>query len=460
MKKNSPTIKKDPAAAEAERKRREAEWWNRVIVYYLNQEYHREMDRQVEQNRPQLITEYMINYFREKHAAEKLLAEREKQEGLFAIGFGEFTAVELLEKIDDLGKEQNSPFRELLNDIREDPKATDKIERSLSRCVTEAPQQILARGRRNAVHLRPGRMQDSPPPAAQDPAEAEREHERLRLELTFLRSVAPKHIYRNLCAGLVKQGRLKEGDGDLLPPPPEDGEVTWGEYVVRHQALPREEEGELGNLDELYTSAAYMLAAYEQKDSPLFSEKLADARAMQLSGSKAFRLYMKEHPGSLLAAAQNTGLEATHGDLTALDRELEARDEALGVVRDALRDKSSGQTAAYHRSMNALDRFLSSPEEPSKKERDALALSMAQYVMTEGDPKHPSYRREATLQFTRALQILLPEKGFRKLLETVNEKRSPEEQITPEKLETLAAKLQEAAPEQSPSVNRLERKVP
>ena len=44
--------------------------------------------------------------------------------------------------------------------------------------------------------------------------------------------------------------------------------------------------------------------AAEQKDEPVFDEKKAEARAMELTGSKAFRQYMKLHPGSLLAAAQ------------------------------------------------------------------------------------------------------------------------------------------------------------
>ena len=454
MKRTPQKTKKTAAEREAERRQRAAEWWNRVIVYYLNQMYHREVDRQVEKYRPQLLTEYMIEYFREQRTAERLLAkQREEMEALIPFRFGQYSAVELLEKMDELDEDPDSPFRGLLKDLKESPAAKEKIERSLSRCVEEAPAQILSRGRgrRNAVHIRPkslpGAGEEEPEEPPRDPAEAEKEHERLRCELTFLRGVAPKHIYRNLCAGLIKQGRLKETDEDLLPPPPEEGEVTYGEYVTRHQALPREKEGELGNLDELLTSAAYMLAAYEQKDESLFSEKRADARAMQLSGSKAFRLYMKEHPGSLLAAAQNTGLEATHADLTALDKELTARDDALAAVHDALRAGSTGQTAAYHKMMNGLDRFLASREEPSKKERDALALELARFVLTEGDPKHPHYCREGALQAKRALQLLLPEKEFQKFLETANEKRPPEERLSPERPEDLVSKPPEPAQE-------------
>ena len=443
MKKNSPQItRKTAAEVEEERKRRAAEWWNKVIVYYLNQMYHAQVDAEIEKYRPKLLVEQLLEYYHEQNTVD-LLNKKEP---------GKLSAMEILERMQAF-QEEDSPFRDLYRDIKEDPTARDKIERSMSRCVEEAPKRILARKHRNAVHVR---MKPHPEEEghkeeeAIDPEEARREEERLRYEMTFLRTVMPPKLYRQLCEGLVKQGRMKDPELDFLDIPEEEkGEVTYEDYVERHRALPRAREGELGNVDELFTAAAYMLAAYEQKDELSFDEKAADARAMEISGSKAFRQYMKSHPGSLLAAAQNTGLEATQGEIDTLNWELKKRDDALASVHDAFRTKASGQTAAYHQTMNALGRFLRNAEEPSKKEKDALSMTLAQYILTEGDPKNPNYCREGGLQAARALQILLPEKDFQKFLETANEKRSPEDTITVEKLAALAAEPPEAAPQKA-----------
>ena len=203
MKRTPQKTKKTAAELEAERRQRAAEWWNRVIVYYLNQMYHREVDRQVEKYRPKLLVEQLAEYYHEQQAM-KLLKQKEP---------GKLSALEILQKMQAY-QEEDSPFRDLYREIQENPEAEEKIEKSLSRCVEEAPAQILGRhrGRRNAVHIRhkssPGEEKAREVEPPQDPQEAEREHERLRCELTFLRGVAPKHIYRNLCAGLIKQGRL------------------------------------------------------------------------------------------------------------------------------------------------------------------------------------------------------------------------------------------------------------
>jgi hypothetical protein len=117
----------------------------------------------------------------------------------------------------------------------------------------------------------------------------------------------------------------------------------------------------------------------------------------------------------------------------------------LASVRDALRSQGSGQSAAYHRMTNALHRFVSAPDEPGKKEKDALALTLAQYVMTEGDPQTPGFRREAALQAATALRALLPEKEFETFLKTANARRGPEEQITREMLDARSTQPREAA---------------
>ena len=439
---------KTAAELEEERRRRDAEWWNKVIVFYLNQMYHQQVDREVEKYRPKLLVEQMADRFREQRQKEKhetllKLTEREP---------GQLSALDLLQRMQAY-QEEDSPFRKLQQTLRESPEDEEKLSEAVDRVVEEAPEQILNRGRRNAIHrhrrLGPAEAAiKEEQPEALDPEQQRQEEERLRCEMAFLQKYMSPEKYQALFRELVSQGRIKPQDlGAEIQPPPEQTGRSYEEFIAAHRTLPREREGELGNRDELFTAAAYLLAGYEQKDEPVFDEKRADARAMELSGSKAFRLYMKEHTGSLLAAAQNTGLEVTHGDLAALERKLRQRDGVLTAVRDALRTRASGKSGDYHKLVNALDRFVSDPNEPSKRRKDALALSLAQYVMTEGDPKNPAYERDMALQAARALQALLPEKEFQTFLLTANGQRSPAERITPEKLAALAARQPEAAPQ-------------
>ena len=438
--KQNPPRKKTAAELEKERKLRDAEWWNRVIVYYLNQMYHDEVDRQVEKYRPKLLVEQMADYFRAQNL-ETLRKLTEKKPG-------EFSALELLQKMERF-QEADSPFLGLMNNIRESPDSEEKLAEAVNRVVEEAPERILNRGRRNAIHIRKKQQ-----PEAEAPREAQeeqaQEEERLRYELAFLRTVMSPERYQQLFQELVKQGRIRIPEREVEEPQrAERTGLSYDGYVAARKAMPEERDGELSNLDELLTAAAYMLAAYEQREQAAFDEKKADARAMELSGSKAFRLYMKDHPGSLLAAAQNTGLEATGADMAALEAQLNARDVVLASVRDALRSQASGQSAAYHRMTNALHRFVTAPNEPGKKEKDALALTLAQYVMTEGDPRNAGFRREAGLQAATALRALLPEKDFETFLKTANARRGPEEQITREMLDARSTQPREAvqAPE-------------
>ena len=450
MKQNPAPKKKTAAELEAKRRQRDAEWWNRVIVYYLNQMYHEEVDRQVEKYRPKLLMEQMADYFREQN--QKTLQKLTEKKP------GELSALELLQRMERY-QEEDSPFRGLIDNIRESPDSEEKIAEAVDRVVEEAPERILNRGRRNAIHVRkrPQPGAEAKQEQEQPDAEQERqEEERLRYELAFLRTVMSPQRFQALFQELVRQGRIKavEPEQEALPRPERIG-LTYEGYVAAHTVLPRERGGEPENLNEILSASAYMLAAYEQKDQAVFDEKRADARAMELTGSKAFRLYMKDHRGSLLAAAQNTGMEATSAGLTALERELRRRDDVLFSVRDALRDQANGQSAAYHRMMNEIDRFVAVRDEPEKKEKDALAMTLAQYVMTEGDPQSPGFRREAGLLAATALRALVPEKDFQVFLKTANARRGPEEQITREMLDARSAQPAEAAPEQGgPAIAR------
>ena len=429
-----------PAEQEEERKKLAAAWLQKLTVYYLNEMYHEEKEREEEKYRREPFIISMAQYIKERQLIHKLY---EKQAG-------QLSAVEILEKMDKF-QEEDSPFRALLKDIKEHPQEEEKITRSLSRCVEEAPVQILNRTRRaNAMRKKRSakRPEEQRAEAEEQQRQARREEERMRYEMTFLRCVMPPELYKQLCDQLAKEGRMVDPAKDflLVPERPEKSGATYEEYVARHMVSPRDREGQLGNLDEICTAAAYMLAAHEQKGSADFDEKEADLRAMELSGSKAFRAYMKSHPGSLLAAARNTGIEATHRELTALDLSLTKRDGVLASVRDAMRRNASGNTADYHKLMNALDRFVSSAEAPPEQVRNELSLKLAQYVMTEGNPANLNYKKENCDMAARALKALLPKKDFEAFLTTANQNRGPGQKLRAEELEGPVPNAPEASP--------------
>ena len=439
-----------PAEKEEERKKQEEAWWQKVITYYLNQMYHEEVDREVGKYRPEPLPflRYMAQYIHERRTVEQLYVKKA----------GQLSAYEVLEKMDKY-QEEDSPFRALLTDLREskerpeDAAAKEKAERSLSRCVEEAPVQIVNRTRRNAVRKKKAAQQR---PEAEIPKPDPTEEARTRYEMTFLRAVMPPELYRKLCDELTKQGRAVDPEKDFLFIPEREGGRSYEEYTAMHRVNPVEKDGKLANLDEIVTSAAYMLAAFEQKDEPDFDEKGADARAMELSGSKGFRAYVSSHPGSILAAARNTGLEATHRELTALETSTRKRDGVLSSVADAMHRSSSGKTVAYHQVMNAVKRFAASPDEPSQEERNALGMKLAQYVMTEGNPASPHYKKENAMLAARAMKALLPSRDFEAFLTTANQGRTEEQKLRSEELEGPVPPAPEAPERRGPVLERNE----
>ena len=440
----NPPRKMTAAEHEKERKKREAARWNKAILYYLHQMYRAEAERQAEKYSTGYLMKQLAGSFREQKG-KTLQKLTEKQPG-------ELSALELLQRM-EVFQEEDSPFRLLMEDLRQDPDSEERLSAAVNRIVEEAPERILRRGRRNGVHIRKKDPGEAPEPEQgpepqPDPEQLEREERRLFYEMAFLRAVMPPRRYQELFQALVQQGRIKAPQ--MKAPPREEWvDLSYDAYVAAHIAVPKARSGDLGNADELFSAACYMLAAYEQKDRLVFDEKAADVRAMELSGSKAFRLYVNQHPGSLVAAAQNTGLEITSADLTELDRALRERDAVLSSVRDALRRRASGKSAAYHRMTNALDAFVTATNEPEKKEKDALAVTLARFITTEGNPKNTGYEREGGLQAATALRSLLPEKDFRSFLKNVNAQRGPEEQITQQMLDARAAQRREEEPERA-----------
>lgn len=429
-----------PAEQEAERKRQEAAWWNKVIAYYLNQMYHREVEREIEKYRTEpLLISTVAGYFKEQSKLRKLMESEP----------GKLSAMQILADM-SVYQEENSAFTRLLKDIKENGQDEAKITASLNRCAEEAPKEVLNRERRRSERKKREQLEQREEP--QDPesrrkvelrnrrrAELDaREERRLNYEMTFLRSIMEPERYRQLCAALSKEGRRVDPMKDFLFIAARDrerGGPSYEEYTAMHKVDPVERNGQLANMDEIVTSAAYMLAAFEQKDEPDFDAKAADARAMELSGSKGFRAYVGSHPGSLLAAARNTGIAATHREMTALEDSIRKRDGVLASVAEAMQRSSSGKTASYHQVMNAIKRFAASPDDPPEQARNDLSMKLAQYVMTEGNPASPHYKKEDAMLAARAMKALLPKRDFEAFLSTANLGRMQDQLLRSEELE-------------------------
>ena len=157
----------------------------------------------------------------------------------------------------------------------------------------------------------------------------------------------------------------------------------------------------------------------------MFDPQKADARALELSGSRAFRVYMKGHPGSLIAAARNTGVDVTHDNILALESKLEHRDAVLADAKDSLRHMSSGKTKCFHQMLNALERFVNADEEPTQRQKKDLVNAMGEYILTDCAPNSRIRDGACFTQAMRSMKVLLPEQKFSKLVALANEGRDP-----------------------------------
>ena len=418
-----PDLQPDTAARERARKKREEEArWAKILAMYMMQQWEEKKQKELEEIRSKLD---FRAFFRELKKDGESQAER-----LLRKEPGKLNSFELLQEMDRY-QEADSPFRRLYQTMLDRPEAGQEIDDAVADCVRVAPQRILDREKRRRERMSMG--------GKPDPDRDAGEERRLQCEMTFLRSVMPAALYAELCRELTRQGRITDPDKDFqYIADPEARSDGYAAYVARHSVDPSEKAGRLGNSDAVFTAAAYMLAAWEQKGAERFDEKRADARAMVLFGSKAFLSYMKEHPGALLAAARNIGVEVTHDEVITLDAKLRQRDDRLRGLRDNLRLRASGKSAAYYQMMNGLDRFLKSAEEPSREQQETLVRQLAAYAVTEGDPKHPDYDRDAALQSIAAARELCSSRDFSLLLDTVNRQRGENARIRPEDLDAAA----------------------
>ena len=414
----SERMTQSPAAEEQERKRREKRNWEKLLAYYMMQKWENEQKREEKKSDIHPIDLFMMHVSQGRDLAERIFEKKPGQKSLY----------QLLEDMESY-QEADSPFRKLLTTLREKPEDKQEVQSAVEECIRVAPARILERQRALA--------RENGPENEQKRAEEER---RLTGEMCFLRGVMPRELYRMLCRELTLQGRITDPEHDFLYVPDREEHLTYDQYTARHRTEPVERDGELANRDQVFTAAAYMMAAWEQRNEPVFDEKKADARAMELFSGRAFRTYMDRHPGSLLAAARNTGLDVISADLAALEADLARRSVLLRSARDTLKSAASGKSAAFHRMTNALDRYVLSDGAVPEEDRMALRNKLAEYVMTEGDPRNRAYDRECVCGALRALKALATEQEFDRFLTIVNREREPADRIDRKELDALPAR--------------------
>ena len=405
------------------KKEREAEW-KKILAYYMMEKI------MTEQKRKEMMRAFAEHYtavtLTELVIREKLLSK------LFRKEPGKLSAYEVLQKMSS-EEPENSPFRKLMDKISKEPMSEKETEKAIAEVVEQAPPIILEdarqeRERKENWQQEQVRQREADPVAAklnilEDDQEAIRYERKLRYRLSFLKRMMPQPLFRQICDGLAREGHnVNENELDI--PDQEPQYMTYEEYTARKRAQMQMHDGKFVNADNVYTSAAYMLAAYEQKDLPVFNAEVADERARELFGTKAFRVYLDSHPGSLVAASQGAFLDMTYAGIVQLDAELKKRDAILDTVSHNLRQSATGKTALFYKMLNKLERFAGSPVEPSDPERKELLASMGEYILKDCAPDSKEYDEACFKDTMCAVKALVPAESFNKVLDQVNKGRA------------------------------------
>ena len=408
-----------PTAEELEKKKkREAElMWKKILAYYMMETYVMKAQAQAE---AELRNAYLATSRYVKECALSRLLEKK--------GDGPSPA-ELLAELAAL-EPPDSPLGELWAEMRRKPPSEKKLTNALTRVIEKEPPRMLEDARKERERRSEWeRSHEKEIEAAGDfelvDEEKLRYEQRLAKKMAFFRVVLPPEVYRELAHHLETGAyTLSAAQLDALEEPPER-KRDYKAYMEEKRVEPQEKAGRLANAGDVYSAAAYMLAAWEQRDAPAFDEQKADRRAMELSGKRAFKAYMKGHPGSLLAAARGTAVEAVYDGVAALDSDLSRRDAILADARDSLKKMTAGKTACFHRMLNALDRFVNADTEPSKRERSELTVALAEYITTDCAPGSREINTDCFRQAMRSVKALVPEKDFSAFVNRINIGREP-----------------------------------
>lgn len=424
---------------EFERKNREDErHWKRTLTQYMMWQFGSGKER----------AEAMLpNVFNLAAAMAPNLRERSVLSVMREKKRDEPSALELLEKICEQ-ETPDSPMMELLQSLKKENPSEEEIARALSLVMLKEPPRMLdaarrEREQRTTRYLSCGELADDFEAVEIDEA---RFNELYQRKLTLLRMIMPPKLFKTMEEQLTLSDRLMDMERDKQAARARNKELElrkqkelderqkqetskYEKYVeekrLNAKAEMEKKTGELAKSNDVFAAAAYMIAAYEQKDEKDFDPEKADARAEEISDSRAFRVYMKGHPKNLAAAAKNSHVEAVRNDIQELDGDLEHRDAVLADARDNLKNMKSGKTQCFHQMLGALDRFVNADTEPSQQEKTSLLTALGTYITTDCAPKSREADTACFTQAMRSVKVLVPEKEFDAFLDVVNEGRAP-----------------------------------
>ena len=257
------------------KKREEEERWKKLFMYYmLEREKMRKEGRLQELDDP-----FSYGYFAASGRG-----------GVSALGFLlriQPDGTSLADRVKRIGEleDEDSPFRRLWEKLSEDPASEQEVQQALERVIQDEPPRMLADAQRERerrfefkrVHREKERLPED--------LEAVRYDRRVEDKLSFLRLVMPKELFEELTNSLQREGRFLDNDGPKAEKEPEPRPaVSYQQYVESKSIDPKvaidEKSARLANSGDVYTAAAYVLAAWEQKDAEVFDPQKADARAL------------------------------------------------------------------------------------------------------------------------------------------------------------------------------------
>ena len=390
------------------KKRREKERWAKVILYYLWQKYAEEKVK-VEEQYSANIRVLLGRDLRERKLSAKQLMEKKP---------GELSCYEILEHLEKLGMKKDSPLMGLLGALRKSPPEDAEVTQAAAECVGKMPAQIIAEDgaeleRRRKLHMEPDKLDEK----------AMTYEEKLTFEMTAMRVLMPPELFRELCRAMKEQGRNLDPNKDYLriAEPAQEQKKTRSEYLREKTYHPDEDYVRAYTTEDMIRSAAAALAAYEQKDEREFDANRANARAREMSGSRAFRQYMMGHAKMLIATAQNEGVEYTHHAIEALELDMKRRDAVLRDACGQLKSMASGKTPQFHKMVNMLGRYMEPGREQNKQERQELTMALVEFVQKDCVPGKPEYNKTCFTQSMCALRALSNEDDFARFVGSLKE---------------------------------------
>ena len=120
----------DMALVQKRRKKEREAWWKKILAYYMMQKM------ADEQAKARLLQAYAFNHI--LITTEEIVIKEGMLSRLFRKEPGRLSAMEILERMAQ-GEKKDSPFRSLLNKIRQEPMSEEETEKAIAEVIEKAP---------------------------------------------------------------------------------------------------------------------------------------------------------------------------------------------------------------------------------------------------------------------------------------------------------------------------------